>query len=536
MSSREQSDQATPARAVSAGHVSSTPHRSEAAPGAGPAHGGSGKAAARVHGASATTGAGAAEHVPASSWERRSASPAGPEHSRHRDVSALLQGLNVSSAQSKGPHAAPVVQNGVCPVNPRAALEQQRAREWKSPSDVVRNLRDNGDLGTWSRDQLRTLDRLADTSPAWDKRVTKGVARYASGADRLDRIPSTPVLQKLLHERVLDGADGRCKISTPEVKAARAHLENLVDEKVTGDLEQRLRGAEGDEALERSLAAWVGDVRKAQLRQPALASYLERGAEQRAADYHDSGRFEDVRRADDGFFRQVGNGFSDVTSGVGAGAGWVGDRLHDLSERLPEPLRPIVGLDRLAGAARFAQGMVAGLGQSGAYKGMAKMAWHGLDANPITLAIKSGVTGKSPQEILGDDAHYFENVAKAMVAPYQDVNARYGPDGVVGYVAAEILTAVATEGVGTTAKAALVARATKVGDFVSATSLGQRIATRVGVRSGALVTGEARAFTAALSRGRRLFDQVRAARNDLPPGFESIVKTAGSRSQQQSER
>lgn len=456
----------------------------------------------------------------------------------HRDVSPLVHSVAAYAASDGAP---PVVQGGTCPIDAarthHEAAEKQHAQVWHSPDDVARNLARNGDLATWSKPQLNTLDRLAATSPAWESKVTSAVAKYASGVRDLDEIPTRPAMQRLLHDHLLDGLDQRCVLPTPEVEQARQHLDGLVDAKVGRTLDKRLQGAEGDDALSRSLGGWVGDVRKQQLKQPALADMLERSAETRADSAQKSGRFEDVRRADDGPVRQLGNLLSDGADATGGAMSAAADTIAPLGDKLPGGLGLFVNTRVTAGFLDAAGSTVSSVGHSGTYTGLGKMVYHGLDLNPITgipsLALKSAFSGRSVRDVLGDDVGFAKNVGTGFVSGYGDSYRKYGAEGVVGHVSFDVLSLVASDGAGGAAKAAVVARLAEAGEAIRASSLGQRIATKAGVGAEALTAGEVGYVTAATRRGRQIFNDARMAREALPPGLESIVKMAGGRAEQQ---
>lgn len=356
------------------------------------------------------------------------------------------------------------------------AIEKQHQTRWQDRGDVRRNLARNGDLSTYSKEQLLALDSLARRDPKLGETVRERTADFVGQADSLDELPDNLGFQVLLKNQILDRQQDRCLIQDPTAKA-RQHVDQLVDQHVREKLDARLEGQEGDEAAESAAGKWASDIRASMDRHPALSSRLESRATALSEDEATSERLQEIAQADDSF----------LTKAIRDTGNFLSDRLGE-ALKLPTPLNPIGALtttsklldaagwedganfarDVQGGAINAGQGMVTGMAASltdplATAQGMFELGSRGAAlANPALLAAQGAATGKSPLEQAGENLDFFKKTGEAAVQTYRETGEEHGLAGALTHGAVDVAVMATTGGSGAAAlKSATLGRASE---------------------------------------------------------------------------
>ncbi len=325
--------------------------------------------------------------------------------------------------------------------------EQPRER-WHDVGDVRQNLRRNGDLSTYSSQQLLALDGLSDKHPSLARQVENRTEQTVKQADDVGDLPRNLGFQVLLQNQPLD-------------EKTEGHLDRLVENYVNDRLDQRLEGQEGDDAAQEAGQKWGRDIRAQMARDPALSSRLATSARELSQEDETKGRLQDVAEADDSFFtraiRDTGN--------------FLGDGLED-ALKLPIPGNPVGMLSLTSGAAdavgfdagadftrdvqggliNSARGTVTGTANAladpvGTGKGLVELGRHGAHlANPANLIAESALRGESSLDVLGEDASFFRQTGEASLQSYQDTAQEYGVVGAITHGATDLAMTLAPTG------------------------------------------------------------------------------------------
>lgn len=342
------------------------------------------------------------------------------------------------------------------------AIEKQHETRWQDRSDVKRNLARNGDLSTYSKEQLLALDSLARRDPKLGDTVRERTAEFVGQADSLEDLPDNLGFQVLLKNQILDQQKDRCLIEDPTAKA-RQHVDQLVDQHVRAKLDARLEGQEGDEAAESAARKWAGDVRASMERHPALSSRLESRATALSEDEATSERLQEIAQADDSFLTRAIRDTGDFLS----------DGLED-ALKLPTPFNPVGSLttasklmdaagwegganfadDVQGGAIKAGQGMVTGMAASltdplATAQGMFELGSRGAAlVNPALLAAQGAAGGKNPLEQAGEHLEFFKQTGQAAVQTYHETGQEHGLVGALTHGTIDVAVMAGTGGSG----------------------------------------------------------------------------------------
>ncbi|MBI3925772.1 MAG: hypothetical protein HY319_09545 [Armatimonadetes bacterium] len=408
----------------------------------------------------------------------------GPERDGRGGVPGLLRGLADWAGESR---LGDTLETGARMVEKGQQLRErevrgQHRREWNDVGDVRRNLRQNRDLTTYSDDQLRGLDVLAQADERTGGLVRNAAADTVSDVQSLDQLPENQGFQSVLRHQVLDSADGRAPAS---VERAAGHLQQLATDEARGQLENRLEGREGDDEADQALDAWGTDVTRLARSSPALQDVFLRSVDKISADEGITDRIEDIREADDSLFTRavgtVGGALGDVKdavqSGIEDGGRFLADKAGDVIESdnplvnlasgpigqlgLAENALRKVGLDAPAeivndvrgGAAGFAGSTIETGSQTLAHpvstaKGLVELGKH----SPTLAPARALIEGRPVGDVLDEDLQFYKGVGDAVTEDLQQTYREHGIVGALTHLGGEVALAVGTGGAGNAAK------------------------------------------------------------------------------------
>jgi hypothetical protein len=226
------------------------------------------------------------------------------------------------------------------------SMEQVRKSyaKFDTEQELSEALDTNSDLTSYSEADRRALAARAANDPAAAARLNEVAQENLMEADSLEDLDGLG-MQQLVQQ----GAVGNDEATQKLQELAAARVDSVID--------TRLDGRRGDDQAEGGLERVQQDLRALALDNPVLAKEIAAAAESNLGGRED--QIEDIRRADDNFLQDVGNGIKDGTS-------FVGDRVRDLAELstevdfLPHSLAP--NALKLGGAALDAAG-ADGLGE-----------------------------------------------------------------------------------------------------------------------------------------------------------------------------
>ncbi len=407
----------------------------------------------------------------------------------------------------------------------QAVKQAQAAMPWNSADDVRANLAQNPDLGSYSDDQMQTLEQLSGSDSPLHDDIQSAVARQVSSSKKIDALPTSKPFQQMLQSLVLQ-PDG----SAPsDVQNARSHAHDLVNQAVDnlydGDVSSDLKGKQ---AVQDAVGQFGNSVSDLESAAPALAQQLYNKANDELNDQGHQQQMQQMSQASSG-----GGSWLDTAEGaLGDAISYAGD-VNPLKAPLdllsntglaqkgldltgdvmsaPASLEGTVARNILdGGSSLVADGLdtvhlssaaddVRSWGHAAGNtihdvaqknSGYTRDFWGGVGSgaqgfvdgtdhavnhpaqtlqglgvmalhSPIFIPLRSAINHKSYSDLAKDDLSYDRGVVDAEVHSYQNTADKYGAAGALGRATFDIGTLIATDGAGS--------EATVTGDAVEAT-------------------------------------------------------------------
>lgn len=413
-------------------------------------------------------------------------------------------------------------------------IERQQGRVWDNPQDALTNLKANGDLSTYSKDQLLVLNLLASQDPEARGAIQDATAAYVNERTRkFADIPDEFGFQRLLQDQVVKAGDG----SPESVEEARDRLQGQVkDEMVRATLAQ-LEDKKGDDAADEAVNRFATeDVKKMAERNPALVSLFEEGAQKAFEDPKLLERIKSVKEADDNLLTKAIRGTGNLAGDV---VGKVADFALDTSPLgLAGKGLDAVGLDAPAnfiddvhgGVSESLKGTVTGVTDFGAQlsehpletaRGLSDLALNFGPLAPLNDLKQMALDGKSPQEISEHKAELGKGVWDSLTASYKATGQEHGTAGAVSHLATDIALTAFSGGAAGAVKGGL--KGTAIAERLSNLSAVSRLQTLATTGR----TGEV------LSQAGRFADEASLAStlDNLSPGVRGLAEVVLSNAQ-----
>ncbi len=349
-------------------------------------------------------------------------------------------------------------------------VQQQQTTKWDTPQAALENLAQNPDLSTYSDAQLASLALLAQSDPQARSQIAQATGGYINDrTNSLDDIPGNPGFQVLLSQQVVSpqSLDGLSPEARKAVEAAQGTLKNEVNRNLGETLSGNLKGKKGDDQVDEALKNFQTQLGESAKTNPALAPLYKEGLEGLGKNEGVGDILRQARQADDGPLGQLTDA---IGSGLSTAFEWTGDTLGDLAEfgfrntgaGLPLTLAteglamagfdaPKKYYDQFTDGAfdRPLESLVGGLGTTlgNGWKNPTESLTGLYSLTNLKPAVDL-LSGKPFGEVLQERGQVAENVWDAVSSDYRQT---FQQDGVVGglsHIGSDILTTVATAGLG----------------------------------------------------------------------------------------
>jgi hypothetical protein len=172
-----------------------------------------------------------------------------------------------------------------------------------------------GDLSGMSDQEMQALAALSIDHPELQATIRDATIATVDNAESLEDVPSSVGFQHLLDTFVLNPSEEH-DLAEGQVNA-RVDYSLMVDAEIERLLDNRLEGARGDGELEDSLERFTGDLEDFVFDQPAAAQFIESTTRDLFEERGE--RFQDIQRADDPWYSDVGHFVSDGVRSLASG-------------------------------------------------------------------------------------------------------------------------------------------------------------------------------------------------------------------------
>lgn len=221
------------------------------------------------------------------------------------ELQQLFDNRPTPISQPESPTPAPTTQIELTPAQ-RAARDIYT--RWSNPETLEQDLQARGGkLDGLSDIELQSLAALSIDHPELQTTLREATIATVKDVESLDDVPSSVGFQYLLDRYVLNPYDD--DYETEGQTDAEWNYRGLVGDEVEKLLDENLEGARGDSGLEEALEDFTGDLEDLVDEQPAAGQFLETEARSLFEDRGE--KFQDIVRADDAWYSDVGHFFQD---------------------------------------------------------------------------------------------------------------------------------------------------------------------------------------------------------------------------------
>ena len=331
---------------------------------------------------------------------------------------------------------------------------QEAYQRWSDPERLASDIAARGGrLEGFDDAELQALAALNIDQPQVRETIRDATLETVNGAETLDDVPSSVGFQHLLDTYVLNPEDEDRNV--PGRVNAEVGYRAMVQAEVEERLDGALSGARGDDELEAAIDRFAGGLESLVHAQPAAGQLLERVT--RDVFEENGQRFQDIQRADDAWYQDVGHA---VTGAIRGSASWLADQIFPSAGapsggRFIGPFSDFFNHPAVQEAGRFGAGF--NMAGHGAIEGIGELV-----ADPVGSARALAEVVRNPSLLLEG---------------YREAARAHGPSGALGAVGFDLMTAaVGAAATPTGLGAAALRQLGRVGRFIPDLPFGNRAA------------------------------------------------------------